>query len=100
MAQTIDDKIAILVKKEIQSVVKAEFKIMTATILNAINAKQLTNAENFKDRLITVREARERIKLPPTEFKKLTDNGVIKTKLSPNGRKSVIESSLLAYING
>ncbi|MBR3624093.1 MAG: hypothetical protein IKN43_12195 [Selenomonadaceae bacterium] len=99
----IDLAIEKTIRKEIQASFKSEFKNFTE-IIRSIIVEELKNiapnGENLDDDLITVREAREKTKLNPTEFKKLVDNGTIKYKTSPKGRKKIIKSSLIAYIRG
>ena len=89
-------------KKEMQSALKSEFVSLRIVIKNIIS-EELKNyfserAELLDDDLITIKEAREKAKLNPTEFQKLLDTGAVKYKISPKGRKKIIKSSLVAYI--
>lgn len=102
MKQRIEEMIAEEIKKEMQSTIKSEFSSLRIVIKNIIS-EELKNyfserGDLLDDDLITIKEAREKIKLNAMEFQKLLDTGMIKYKISPKGRKKIIKSSLISYI--
>lgn len=99
-ANTIDEIIAKTIENEVEKAIKVQFKILTPTLIETIKNIINNSEEEYKEKFITAKEAGKRLKLNPRDVKKLLDEGIIKTVVSPNGRRKVNEASLNAYING
>ncbi len=99
---TIDEMIA----KSVSKVVEAELKRLLQPLhkqINDISKKldKLNNEESTEhERLITISEASDRLKVNINTINKMISSGIIISKHTPNGRRKILESSLNNYLRG
>lgn len=97
--KTMDAYLADLVKEAVQEVV-APLLQEVQSLKRELSALKYapSDANNHAEKLIPQKEAKARLGVNETAFRRILEEGTLAVVRTPNGRPKVLESSLNAYI--
>lgn len=96
--KTMDAYLADLVKEAVQEVISPILQEIQSLKREISALKNAPADNNHAEKLIPQKEAKARLGVNETAFRRILEEGTLAVVRTPNGRPKVLESSLNAYI--